>query len=296
MADVLVRPDGRKSLTQLREEWANCIRCSLGEQRIDRSGSFVFGRGARNGIMFIGEGPGVDEEKQGLPFVGKSGDLLHGVLARLGFDNYYETNLVTCRSCTPRLDEDGNPIFRTNFATKARVVEQVFQDEPPTPPQYLSCMPRLQEEIYLVDPVVIVGLGGKACEALLGRSITITRDRGEPAQIGIAGASYSPVLTEKKQEWLHRVKGEDGKTRLTTVNEQNMVPYYLMPTLHPAYVLRKLADQGPDSPFRQFVADIKRAVRTYEQYCELVFGDIPSSTPAPDDETLHAQIRAENDE
>ena len=79
-----------------------------------------------------------------------------------------------------------------------------YKDEPPTPIHKNACRPRLLEEIYLVDPIVIVGLGGPACEALLGHSITITRDRGETSQIAIPGASYRPVLTEKRQQWLRK--------------------------------------------------------------------------------------------
>lgn len=287
MADAIVRPDARKTLTQVAREWSACIKCSLGTQRIEREGAFVFGRGLGGGVMFIGEGPGVEEEKMGEPFVGKSGQLLHRVLATLKLDEYYLTNLVSCRSCVPQTDADGTLVFRKNYRTGQP--EQAYRDEPPTPPQYNACMPRLQEEIYLVDPIVIVGLGNKACEALMGHPITITRDRGEPTQIEISGASFSPILTEKKQEWLHRMK--DGTMK--TLSEPNTVRYYFMPTFHPAYVIRKLADQGPDSPFRQFVTDIKKAIKTHEVYREMVFGIVPTSDPTINDEEMHQQLQAE---
>ena len=283
----LVRPNGHKRLEQLAQEWSSCSKCSLGQQRLSRQTKFVFGRGTGSNVMFIGEGPGVEEERDGEPFVGKSGDLLHRVLDLLGLDTYYETNLVACRSCSPQTDAAGLPMFRTNYRTKQQ--ELVYKDEPPTPPQYEACMARLHEEIYLVDPVVIVGLGGKTCEALMGRAITITRDRGEPAQISVPGAGYAPVLTEKKKEWTHRTA--EG---VRTVNVQNMVRYFFIPTLHPAYVLRRLADMAIDSPFRQFVADIKKAVRVSETYNEMVFGQVPLNRPEANEEAMQHQLQVEH--
>lgn len=282
---LVVRPDARKTLAELRQEWSSCIKCDLGKRRLEVEGKFVFGRGTTGGVMLIGEGPGSEEEKQGLPFVSRSGSILHNVLALLGLDEYYETNLVTCRSCVQQFDGQGQPMLRKNWVT--RQPELVYKDELPTPPQYNACLPRLYEEIYLVDPSVIIGLGGKACEALMGQPVTITRDHGKPVQISIPGASYRPVLTEKKKEWLHRTP--EG---MRTLTEQNEVRYYFMPTLPPAYVERKLEDFAPDSPFRQFVADIKKAIRAHEVYHEMVFGLLPSSNQESDDEAMHRQIQA----
>ncbi len=287
--DVAVRPDARKTLTELREEWRSCVACDLGRRRLAVEGAFVFGQGVTNSIMLIGEGPGVEEERSGSPFVGKSGTLLRRILERIGMDEVYVTNLVSCRSCVPQVDGSGQPVFRKNYKTGQQ--EPAYKDEPPTPPQYLACAPRLYEEIYLVDPVVIVGLGGKACEALLGRPITITRDRGETHQISVPGASFVPSLTEKKQEWARKTK-----QGLVTPTEQNLVRYHFIPTLHPAYVIRKLEDQAPDSPFRQLVADLRKALKTYETYREMVYGIVPTRHPnESDDQDLHAQLRYEDE-
>lgn len=260
------------------------MKCDLGHRRMAVEGAFVFGEGATGSIMFVGEGPGVEEEREGRPFVGRSGRLLRRVLEKLGLTEYYITNLVTCRSCTPQTDAAGNAIFRTNWQTKRP--EQVFKDEPPTPPQYLACLPRLHEEIYLVDPTVIVGLGGKACEALMSRRVTITRDRGEASEIEVPGASFVPVLTEKKQEWARRAKGT-----LVVPTAQNMVRYHFIPTLHPAYVARTLADQDHNSPFRQFVADLRKAIKTHELYQEIVFGVVPLQRDEVDDAEMHQSVQ-----
>lgn len=281
-----VRPDARKTLAQLNSEWASCIKCSLGVERMKRDTKIVFGRGYAHSIMFIGEGPGVDEERVGEPFVGRSGRLLKRVLGVLGVTDYYLTNVVCCRSCEQRTEPDGAPMMRRGAGG---VLNLVYRDEPPTPPQRAACHPRLMEEIYIVDPIVIVGLGGPACETLLGHAITITRDRGETSQIAIPGASFNPVLTEKRQQWLR--KAPDG-TYHTPV-EQSEVYYHFVPTLHPAYVARELADKGPNNPFQRFVEDIRKAVRTYETYLEMVFGVVPVQREELDEAGLHHEIEDE---
>jgi uracil-DNA glycosylase len=253
-------------------------------------GNFVFGHGALRSIMFVGEGPGKDEETEGLPFVGKSGALLRRVLMQLGVgqDDFYLTNTVCCRSCAPQVDGEGQPIFRKNY--KSKLMEPAYKDEPPTPPQYMACLPRLHEEIYLVDPIVVVGLGGKACEALRGKSITITRDRGDTEHIAIPGGSFRPLVT-KDNKWQRKVKGEVG-----CPVEQNEVRYHFIQTLKPEYVIRKLADQGKDSPFRQFVSDIKKAIRTYEGYLQMVFGEVPSRRVDLDEDEMQQQIQGQDED
>lgn len=283
-----VRPDARKTLLELREEWESCVKCELGTKRIEREGHFVFGQGFGHSVMLIGEGPGVEEEETGAPFVGKSGRILRKVLSVLGLTDFYITNIVCCRSCTQVLAADGAPLMRMNYKKKQSL--PVYKDEPPLPMQKAACRPRLLEEIYMVDPIVIVGLGGPACEALLGHSITITRDRGETEHIAIPGASYRPVLTEKKQQWLRKVGGE-----FVAPTEQNEVYYHFIPTLHPAYVARELADKGPGNAFQKFVADLKKAVTTYDTYLETAFGVIPTPREDLNAEELHYDIESENE-
>lgn len=242
-------------------------------------GQFVFGIGVPNAVMLIGEGPGGEEEKTGQPFVGKSGYILRGILSKLGLHEYYISNLVTCRSCEPVLDGDGVHMQRkVGYGRNART-EFVYKDQPPTVPQWKQCLPRLHEEIFLVDPVVIVGLGGTISKALLGDNITITRERGEDARIRIPGAAFVPSLTDKKRDWL-RKKGEV----LETPVEPNEVEYLFIPTLHPAYVARKAGDRGNDSPFRQLAADLRKAVNVYESYMLTVHGRAPTAAQVSDEE------------
>ena len=105
-------------------------------------------------LMFIGEGPGADEDLQGLAFVGKAGQLLTKMIAAMGYtrEEVYICNVVKCRppnNRAPELDEMEN------------------------------CMPYLREQFLLVHPKVIVLLGATAAKAVLGDHIRITRDRGK---------------------------------------------------------------------------------------------------------------------
>lgn len=285
MADEAVRPDVHKSLAKLQDEWSDCTACDLGALRQVREAPFVFGRGATRGLMLIGESLTASDESSEQLFSGKAGALLGKVLTSLGVDRFYLTNLVVCRACTPQTDAQGQPIVRRDWKTKQPM--PVYKDEPPTPPQYKACLARLHEEIYLVDPVIIIGFGPKVCEALTGGPVNLMKDRGEPIQIDVPGASFLPVLTEKKQEWIHRTK--DG---LRTLNEQMMVRYLLMPTFSPSYVLRKIADEGADSPFQHFINDIKRAFETYERHHETVHR-MPLSPPSDfNDSLLQHELQA----
>lgn len=256
--------DARRTLDMVREEWDSCRRCSLGQRRETEKGAFVFGEGAPNGIMFVGEGPGWQEERDGRPFLGKSGNLLRRALSVLGIDDVsYITNVVACRSCEHATDNLGIPIFRERRGVKL----PQWKDVSPPTPAVEACLPRLQEEIYLVDPVVVVTLGTPAGESLLSRSVRITKERGVPQQFSIPGAAWMPSLTEKTRTWRR-----DANKKL--IVEPNEVRYLLVPTLHPAYVLRTIADRGAGSPFRQFMGDLKNATKIYERYMLEVHGHI----------------------
>lgn len=258
--------DFTRTLEDLHDEWESCTKCPLGQRRLQVNGNFVRGEGKPRSVMFIGEGPGVEEEAEGRPFIGRSGKILRGILQKLDFKDFYITNAVTCRACVPAEDAQGNPRFRKGV--------QVFKDERPLPPYLAACNPRLQEEIYLVDPIVIVALGGTAAETLLGRSVSILAIRGIPEHMSIKGAAFSPSVTDKKGVWGRKQGGH-----LVYPIEQNEVRYLVLPTLHPAYVARQMSDKGPRSPFMQFVDDIKMAIKVYHQYRFEVFGEVIEETP-----------------
>jgi uracil-DNA glycosylase len=253
--------DYRKSLNVLRGEWEGCTKCELGERREEVNGEFVFGEGVgERGIMFIGEGPGEKEEYAGRPFIGASGKVLRDAIEALGIANYYISNVVSCRSCAQGMSSEGQPIFRKNRLTGHK--EPWIKDQPPTNPQMEACMPKLLEEIYLVDPHVIVTLGTEASKAVLGSAFSgILKDRGSAKEVLVPGAWSVPALTAKKRAWRRKVRGE---YIMPTMKHQ--VRYWCLPTFHPSYVLRNHADQRQGNVVDLFIQDLKVAVSAYNRF------------------------------
>jgi len=132
-------------------EASTCVLCRLSEARTN----VVFGMGDPHApLMFIGEGPGEQEDRQGLPFVGRSGQLLDRLLLEeLGItrDGVYIANVVKCR---PPGNRD------------------------PKPDEIDACRPYLQQQLDLIRPPVVVTLGRYAAQWLLGTTEGINRLRG----------------------------------------------------------------------------------------------------------------------
>jgi DNA polymerase len=144
-------PDGKRRLDILAKEISTCTRCRLHEERKQT----VFARGTgSSGLVFVGEGPGADEDAQGFPFVGKAGQLLDRMIEAMGFgrDDVYVCNIVKCRPPKNRK---------------------------PEPDEMASCRPYFAEQLELLNPSVIVALGATAVEGLLGIGGGITRLRGK---------------------------------------------------------------------------------------------------------------------
>jgi DNA polymerase len=130
---------------------STCTRCRLAETRTQ----VVYGVGDPNAdLMFIGEGPGFHEDKQGVPFVGAAGQLLNRLLDEAGIsrDDVYINNTVMCR---PPGNRD------------------------PRPEETDACRPWLDERIALIDPAVVVTLGNWATRYVLGPNVSISRVRGQ---------------------------------------------------------------------------------------------------------------------
>lgn len=168
----------RPTLAEVETHLGDCRRCGLCEGR----SRIVFGDGHPNAdLLFIGEGPGAEEDKRGLPFVGRAGELLTQMIEKgIGIprSDVYICNIVKCRP----------PRNRT-----------------PLPPEVAACRPFLDGQIEAIQPKVIVTLGKPAASLLLDREIAITRLRGS---------------------W----------------QDYRGIP--LMPTLHPAYVLRQYTPEN----------------------------------------------------
>ena len=165
----------------LRTRALACVKCPhLASSRQ----TVVFGVGNIDSpLMFVGEAPGADEDEQGEPFVGKAGQLLTRIIETMGLSRaeVYIANILKCRPDTPG-ESAGN--------------------RKPTPEEMATCLPYLHEQIDLIQPKVLVALGGTAVEGLLGKTLGITKLRG-------AWKTYRNIP--------------------------------LMPTYHPAYLLRNQA-------------------------------------------------------
>lgn len=262
--------DARKSLPVLRQEWAGCTRCSLSEHRETVGGSIVFGEGRERGILFLGEGPGATEEREGRPFVGKSGDLLRKFIERYNIGVHYITNIVACRACSPLLDGAGNPVLTQGWGRNPPKMR--YKDQPPTTAQIEECSQRVYEEIYMADPIVIVALGQPAATFLSGSSVQISKMRGTPMEIQIPGAGTRALLSDKKQEWVRKVKGQ-----YIMPVEQSQVRYLMVPTFHPAYVLKQQHNMNPNNPFECFAYDLLLAKSIYNRHYEEVSGITPEA-------------------
>jgi len=264
----------------LRSEWEGCRACDLGVRREAVGGSFVFGEGHTGGIMFVGEGPGIEEEKEGRPFIGRSGRVLRYAIQRLGIDRYYITNAVTCRSCAQAYDNEGQPRY---WKQRDGTLIPVIRDELPTPAQLAACLPRLHEEVYMVDPVLIVALGAGAAQTLSHKAVRIQADSGSTLAVRIPGAGRKAVLTEKKKAWIRKVKGA-----ILMPHAQNEVEYLMLPLIHPAFVMRKKSDERWKNPVQVFAEGMKKAALIYDRYMFEVYGDRPPARELSEDDLQDA--------
>jgi DNA polymerase len=168
---------GSPALQVIRADLGDCRRCKLHGGRT----TLVFGVGdPRAELMFVGEGPGADEDQQGEPFVGKAGQLLTRMIEAMGYrrEQVYIANVVKCR-----------PPGNRN----------------PEPDEIEACEPFLRRQLEAVKPTVIVALGKFAAHTLLRSTVPITRLRGQWSE-------YAGVK--------------------------------VMPTFHPAYLLRSPHEKG----------------------------------------------------
>jgi len=180
IATAVPAADRAAALQLIRDEIGDCTRCALhvGRHKI------VFGDGdpaAR--LMFVGEGPGADEDAQGLPFVGKAGQLLNNMIAAMGLrrEEVYIANVVKCRPPGNRVPE---------------------QEEGAT------CTPFLFRQIDVVRPKVLVALGATAATWLLGKHQPLAglRGRVHPVRGTQLIVTYHPAYLlrdprQKKEAW-----------------------------------------------------------------------------------------------
>jgi uracil-DNA glycosylase len=217
--------------------------------------------------MFVVEAPSQQDANTGTPLADESGRLLRETLEALKFTevDYYVTYAVTCRACEKAIDGEGRELVRKDYKTKKE--GPVWRDSAPLPVHLAACRPRLLEEVYLVDPLLIVTLGALATEAVMGSPRGITESRGKLLTMEVEGASSVALVTEKRQLWARKVGGV-----LVRPTAPYKVKYSVLPTFHPAYVLRKIVDRGSNSPMQLFLRDLKLVASMYEMFLLEVFG------------------------
>ncbi len=197
------RPDlSRLDLPALEKQVAACRLCPLGATRIKTA----FGMGNPSAeIMLIGEGPGYEEDRQGLPFVGKAGQLLDKILAAMGLDRkkVYIANIAKCH---PMIDPS-DPEKRGN-------------DRPPSPEEISCCRPYLERQIELIKPKYIIALGATSARELLNASGSLSALRGKvhdyPVNPAIKViATYHPAALLRNEEY-KRPAWDDMKLLMRT--------------------------------------------------------------------------------
>ncbi|MGB0714473.1 MAG: uracil-DNA glycosylase [Phycisphaerae bacterium] len=183
--DVAGKEEALRRLDQ--QQVQTCTKCRLSETRTKT----VFGQGHPDArLVFVGEGPGFEEDRQGLAFVGRAGQLLTDIIVKgmgLTREDVFICNIVKCR---PPGNRD------------------------PQADEILACNPYLQQQLMIIQPEVVVALGAPASKTLLGTAQSIGKLRGRFHDFYPSGTSGSGMS----------------------------IP--LMPTYHPAYLLRNPSEKG----------------------------------------------------
>jgi DNA polymerase len=179
--------EAAKELEKIAEETRRCRKCDLGSSRTNA----VPGEGSPNAqIVFVGEGPGADEDAQGRPFVGRAGKLLDKIIVACGLkrSDVFICNILKCR---PPGNRD------------------------PKPEEIISCLPYLQRQLELINPEIIVALGAHAARTLLDTNKPIGQLRGQFHEY-YAGIGRPPIklMATYHPAYLLRNYSRDNRQRV----------------------------------------------------------------------------------
>lgn len=232
-----------EQLEALSVTMSDCRNCSLHERRIkDQNRKVVLGHGNPNAkLFFVGEAPGKQEETIGEPFVGPAGGYLEGFLKVLANkeegssfsrEDVFITNSVCCRPCDEFRADPGSSVMTT-------------ADKAPNKDALAACSDRLYEEIYIVDPVLIVALGRTALRALSG-------------------------VSHKLSDWVGSVLTVQIPGRSAVDRQRRLVPYACLVTYHPSHLLRNraLEDMSTGSLGMQFLQHLDLAVSIVNEHSQ----------------------------
>lgn len=238
-----------EALGELQRVWSACRGCGLCEQR----NSVVFGYGNPDAkIMIVGEAPGETEDRMGVPFVGAAGQLLDQYLGYASIRPEVQELIESLNRSKTRAEaerRDLRNLLLDEFYFTNVVMCRPPENRDPLPKEMEVCRIRLLEQVYIVDPVLIITAGRIATEALVGKKVAITSARGEMFDIEIPG-------------------------RIQTVR------YPVLAVLHPSYLLRKNDFRQKGGEGVKTYNDFVRTMNLLDKYNEEHFGTpIPTNRP-----------------
>ncbi len=226
-------------LGQMEQVWNQCRACPrLADRR-----RAVFGYGNPDaGIVIVGEAPGATEEKEGLPFVGRSGQLLDIILGECSARPEV-VDLMEKINSAKKFREGEEKALRE--ALRAWLYQDFFftntvmcrppENADPIPKEIQNCGTRLEETIYTVDPIIIIAVGRISAEALMhSKSVNISRIHGQLHEVAIQGRS-GPVT------------------------------YPMIPIFHTSYLMRKNDFNSDDGDAKKTYTDVLRAMHLYDE-------------------------------
>jgi uracil-DNA glycosylase family 4 len=225
---------------RLLDDWHGCEKCELCQTRSSESIVFASGN-PESKIMIIGEAPGEQEAKTGIPFIGASGQLMNEFIATSSDDPGIQELgrwFLKGKALTP---SDGIYFHEQMLAYRERVfmLSNIVScrppdNEKPTPAQQDACWPRLLSLIYLIDPWLIITVGNTPLEKLSRQKLKVTKVHGQ-----IFDCEFTTRF---------------GKTS-----------YPVLPTLHPSYLLRRADWKDPKGEYWATSNDWLSAMRVFDQ-------------------------------
>lgn len=237
------------ALEALQNAWGQCRACGLCEERKN----VVFGYGNPHAqVMIIGEAPGENEDREGYPFIGAAGQLLDQYLgmssARVDVQDTSHAISKDKKNQQSLRRELRYQLLYDFYFTNV-VMCRPPENRDPIPKELEACRTRLYEQIYIVDPVLIITAGGIATTAILGKKVSITQVRGDMYDVAIPGRTMP-------------------------------LTYPVLPILHPSYLLRKNDFNQANGDGQKTYNDMIRAMGIVDKVNESHYDQpIPSTRP-----------------
>ena len=249
-----MEPDRNQALQFIYNNWFSCTRCNLCRERHN----VVPGWGSPWAhIMIVGEGPGEMEDKCGRPFMGRAGDLQDQYLAGVSASQVVVATHEALVAASTQEERDSRRAELHELLCDEYYMTNVIACRPPdnrdpAADEITACRQRLIDLIYVIDPVLIVAVGGIALSTLIGKKISITSKRGELYDMEMQGRLVS-----------YRIP--------------------VMATLHPAYLARTADWKDPHGECTKTYKDWLRVMKIYDELRYRHFGVDKPKRPLKED-------------